>query len=65
MNSNAIFRIETSVLMFKYNFHNWNYNFRLQHIFLNTTNNVKNSYFKLQIEITIFGIQIIVFKFRI
>jgi hypothetical protein len=22
--------------MFKYNFYNWNYNFRLKHIFLNT-----------------------------
>ncbi len=54
MNSRANFRIEISSLMSKYNFHNLNYNFILQHIFLNKTKNFKNSYLKLQIQILIF-----------
>jgi len=49
----AIFRIETSILMFKYNFDNLNYNFLLKHIFLNKTNNFMNSYLKFQIQIYI------------
>jgi hypothetical protein len=48
--------------MFKYNSDEWNYNGRLKHIYFNTNNLFKNSYSKRQIQITIFGIQILVSK---
>jgi hypothetical protein len=50
----AIFRIETSIKIFKYNFHSLNYNFIVKHIFLNKTNNFKNSHLELQVQILIF-----------
>ncbi len=49
-----IYIIPVTILMFKYNFHNLNYNFILKNIYLNKTNNFKNSYLKLQIQILIF-----------
>jgi hypothetical protein len=48
--------------MFKYNSDKWNYNGRLKHIYFNTNNLFKNSYSKRQIQITIFGIQILISK---
>jgi hypothetical protein len=39
--------------MFKYNFHNLNYDFILRHILLIKTNNFENSCLKLQIQILI------------
>jgi len=50
----AISKIETLILMFKYNFHNLNCNFIFKYIFLNKTKIFKNSYLELQIQILIF-----------